>query len=209
MLSVRWGRPRPVPPRYMSKAAKKRLVDEMLKGLEGAGDDQVVLYADEVDIHLNPKIGPCWMPRGVQFEVETPGNNEKRYLFGGLDSKSGDLVWMASCRKNSQAFVEWLELVCDKYRHCRRIHIICDNYIIHKSKKTQAAIARLGRVELHFLPPYSPEYNKIERLWRELHAVVTRNHKHKTMEELMAAVEHFMTTATPYPGSRPSLARAA
>jgi hypothetical protein len=41
-------------------------------------DDEVVPYADEADIHLNPKIGPCGMPRGAQFEVETPGKNVKR-----------------------------------------------------------------------------------------------------------------------------------
>jgi hypothetical protein len=50
-----------------------------------AGDmpeDEVALYGDEVDIHLNPKIGPDWMLPGQQKVVVTPGQNVKRYLAG-------------------------------------------------------------------------------------------------------------------------------
>ena len=41
---------------------------------------------------------------------------------------------------------------------------------------------------LHFLPPYCPEQNKIEREWQNLHANVTRNHKHPNMDELLLHV---------------------
>ena len=44
-----------------------------------------MVYADEVDLHLNPKIGPDWMLPGTQRLVLTPGNNEKRYLAGAYD----------------------------------------------------------------------------------------------------------------------------
>ena len=38
---------------------------------------------------------------------------------------------------------------------------------------------------LHFLPPYSPEHNVIERLWKQMHDHVTRNHRHPTMKDLI------------------------
>lgn len=208
-MGMRCGRPRPVPLRYTSRAKKARRARAAKRFLKNLPRDEVAVFADEVDIHLNPRIGPCWMPRGVQFEVETPGKNEKRFVFGGLDARTGDLVWMASARKNSEAFVEWLELLRQRYRRCRRIHVICDNYIIHKSRRTLTALAKMGNVVMHFLPPYSPEYNPIERLWGELHANVTRNHKRRNMEDLMNDVALFLAAVTPYPGSKPSLARAA
>ncbi len=43
-----------------------------------------VFYEDEVDIHLNPKIGADWQVRGQQKRVVTPGQNEKYYLAGVL-----------------------------------------------------------------------------------------------------------------------------
>ncbi len=48
---------------------------------------QVAVYEDEVDIHLNPKIGLDWMGCGQQKEVLTPGQNVKRYLAGALDTR--------------------------------------------------------------------------------------------------------------------------
>jgi transposase len=208
-LGIRWGRPRPGPLRYTSKAAKSRKVNRIKRVLADLPADEVAVYEDEVDIHLNPKIGPCWMPRGVQFEIETPGKNQKRYVFGGLNTKTGHLVWLCSERKNSAVFIKWLELLRRAYRRYRVIHVVCDNYIIHKSKITLAAVAKMGNIKLHFLPPYSPEHNPIERLWGELHANVTRNHHRKKMNQLMEDVDAFLRKAAPYPGSKPSLARAA
>jgi transposase len=59
----------------------------------------------------------------------------------------------------------------------RVVHIALDNYIIHGSKVSRSAVAAWGgRFVLHFLPPYCPEENKIERVWLDLHANVTWNH---------------------------------
>src|SRR5262245_66185495 len=54
---------------------------------------EVVLYLDEVDIHLNPKIGPVWRPAGKQKYVDTPGCNQKRYLAGAFNPRTGKLTW--------------------------------------------------------------------------------------------------------------------
>lgn len=208
-MGVRWGKPRPVPLRWISRQGKRKKVRAMEREFKNHGKDEAVVYTDEVDIHLNPKIGPCWMPRGRQFEVETPGKNKKRYVIGGLNQKTGKIIWTVSERKNSAAFIEWLRHLRSCYRRYKRIHVVCDNYIIHKSKITQKAVAKMEGIELHFLPPYSPEYNPIERLWGELHANVTRNHRRKAMDELMEDVNAFLNAASPYPGSRPSLSKAA
>lgn len=86
---------------------------------------------------------------------------------------------------------------------------MCDNYIIRKSKITAKALAKYGdRFVLHFLPSHSPEHNPIERLWKDPLACVTRNHDAKSADELLTRVENYLSAASPYPGSRPSLARA-
>jgi transposase len=205
-MGVRWGRPRPGPLCYTTRATKSRKVNKVKRTIENLPSDEVAVYEDEVDVHLNPKIGPCCMPKGIQLEVETPGKNKKRYVFGGLNERTGHLVWITSERKNSGVFIAWLNQLRSVYRRYRVIHVVCDNYIIHKSKKTLRAVEKLGNITLHFLPPYSPEHNPIEKLWKELHANVTRNHKRKTIDRLMHDVEIFLVTATPYPGSEPSLA---
>ena len=51
--------------------------------------EEPVLYSDEVDVHLNPKIGRDWMLRGQQRRIVTPGKNQKFYLAGALDVRTG------------------------------------------------------------------------------------------------------------------------
>jgi transposase len=153
------------------------------------------LYVDEVDIHLNPKIGPDWMRRGRQKRVSTPGCNQKRYLAGARDPKARRLVYVEGARKTSLLFLELLhKLVTKTYPGARRIHIILDNYGIHDSAQVRLAMKSdaAARLELHFLPPYCPDPNRIERIWKDLHDNVTRNHRCASMEELMAEVRRYL-----------------
>ena len=49
-----------------------------------------------------------------------------------------------------------------------------------------------GKVKLHFLPPYCPDHNKIERVWKDLHANVTRNHRCRGINHLMREVRYYL-----------------
>ena len=79
-LGFAWRRPRPmVGPSDPDYAIKLRQIRRLLCRLP---TDEVAVFQDEVDLHLNPKIGACWMLKGQQATVETPGNNIKRHLAG-------------------------------------------------------------------------------------------------------------------------------
>jgi len=149
---------------------------------------------DEVDLHLNPKIGREWMPSGIQKTVLTPGRNRKHYLAGALNARSGRLTFVESDRKDSHLFIDQLwTLVKHDDPAAAHIHLIPDNYSIHSSKRTQLAIDALAdRITLHFLPPYCPQANRIERVWKDLHAQVTRNHTCRTIEQLMENVRAYI-----------------
>src|SRR5262245_2197566 len=57
--------------------------------IENRRPDELILFADELDIDLLPKVGYQWMLRGAQLEVWTPGKNQKHYLAGALDPATG------------------------------------------------------------------------------------------------------------------------
>jgi transposase len=193
-LQIRLGRPKPIVGCPWKKRRRMKRLRELRQLIETMPADEVVLYLDEVDIHLNPKIGPDWMLRGTQKTVLTPGKNQKRYLAGAFNAKTGRLTWVEADRKNSQLFILQLwQLVGRDYPEAKRIHLILDNYRIHSSLQTKAALARLGgRVVLHFLPPYCPDHNRIERVWRDLHDNVTRNHQCRNMKELLTEAYHWL-----------------
>jgi transposase len=194
-LSVRLGRPKPIVNCPWPKARRARRLRAIRRLIEGLGPDEVVVYVDEVDIHLNPKIGPDWMRRGRQKTVLTPGCNEKRYLAGALDPATGKLTWVEGDRKDSLLFLRLLhKLVTQTYRTARRVHLVLDNFGIHDSQQVRLALKseKASKVKLHFLPPYCPDHNRIERAWKDLHDNVTRNHRCAEMEELMVEVRLYL-----------------
>jgi transposase len=195
-LNVRRGTPKPTvrcPWGRRAKAARIRLIRKLVESLP---PDEAAVWEDELDVDLNPRIGPDWMLPGTQRRVVTPGKNVKRYVAGALDAVTDRLVWVSGVRKNSLLFIELLKKLRQVYADKTVIHVILDNYAIHSSRQTQAWLTEHGRrLRLHFLPPYCPDDNRIERrVWRELHANVTRNHDCETIGQLMdEVVYHLMS----------------
>lgn len=170
----------------------------------------MVLFADEVDIDLNPRIGFMWMPRATQVEVPTPGKNRKAYLAGALNITTGHIVAVGGPRKNSLLFIALLRAVSKAYRWAHRIHLLVDQYIIHFSRATKRALRRYGdRIVLHPIPTYSPYLNPIERLWKKLHDRVTRNHRFRTLRQLLLAVREFLYQERPFKTQNPLTMRCA
>ena len=194
-LGVRWGRCRPVVCCPWPAARRKRRLARLRRLVRQPGPREVVVYADEVDLHLNPKIGNDWMLPGTQRLVVTPGKNQKHYLAGAYDPVRQQFVGVDGDRKATWLFLNLLRALWLAYPWARVIHVILDNYVIHKTQLVRDLLQQMGgKIRLHFLPPYCPNENRIERLWQDLHANVTRNHRCRTMQLLLANVLRWLET---------------
>src|SRR5437764_11753599 len=110
-----------------------------------------------------------------------------------MDVRTGEIHWVEATRKDSWLFFAMLHKLTKVYAQAPGIHVILDNYGIHSSKIIAVALSHFAsRVRLHFLPPYSPDENAIERVWQDLHANVTRNHCCLDMVALMAEVRYYL-----------------
>jgi len=198
-LGIRWNRARPT--LCIKDPQKRRKMKAINAALEQADNDHPVFYVDEADVDLNPRIGHAWMPQGKQTTVPTPGKNRKRYLAGALHSQTGQVIWVEDEKKNSFLFIRLLAALRKAYRRAKQIILIVDNYVIHKSGITRCFLSHNRKFKLLFQPVYHPWVNKIERLWKQLHDNVTRNHRFATMKQLMQAVRQFMDRVSPFPGS--------
>jgi len=182
-----YRRPRPtLGPTDEERQAK---LDKLRGVLAGLPKDETAVFQDEVDINTNPKIGSMWMFKGHQATVETPGNNEKRYLSGSIHWRTGQ-VFLTEGRprqgRDTALFLAHLDDLRSHLRRYKKIHVICDNAKCHTSNEVAFYLWKhRGRIDLHFLPSYSPDCNPIERVWWNLHERITRNHRCETMQELL------------------------
>ena len=161
---------------------------------------EVLVFADELDIHLLPKVGAAWMPQGSQEAVMTPGQNEKYYLAGALNLATGKLLHCLGPRKTNALFRDLLTLLERTYpeRQIRRIYVVVDNYKIHKAKAVRQWLATHPRFVLLWLPTYCPRANPIERAFGDVHDKCTRNHKRKRLRDVIGDVERHLHANGPW-----------
>lgn len=181
-------------PQRVERLARIRWVFEQLKLYEA------MVFADELDIHLLPKVGAAWMPHGTQLAVMTPGQNQKHYLAGALDLATGTLRHCLGPRKTNALFRDLLSVLDARYpaEQYVQLYVVVDNYKIHKAKAVEQWLAAHPRFTLLFLPTYCPRANPIERAFGDVHDCCTRNHRCKRLPDLVATVEEHIQLNGPW-----------
>ncbi len=198
-LEYRWRRPRPVPP---EKDAPEQ-VEEKRTRLEDVqrmtGEEACPLFQDETKLETNPKVGFCWMRRGRQRHLKTPGSNRKVWISGAMNFRTGRLHWVSGERRDSELFVKLLDHLRKTYRCHKELHIAADNDGSHLSKRVKEYVEdSKGRVKLHPLPSWSPESNPVELVWWSLHEAVSRNHECAGLDDLVEFAGDYLEERQPF-----------
>jgi transposase len=182
-------------PQRVAKLARIRSVFESLQ----AGT--ALLFADELDISVLPKVGYQWMPKGEQVEGLTPGTNEKRYLAGALDITTGTTQHCVWYRKTTGLFLDLLQQLDTAYpaTSFRRLSVVVDNSKIHKATEVEKWLACHPRFALLFFPTSCPRANPIERAFGDVHDKCTRNHQRQRIWTLVGDVEQHLVVNGPWP----------
>ena len=197
-LGFRWRRPRPVPPEKDSEEQieeKQTRLEDVLQMTEEAGS----FFQDETKLETNPKVGFCWMRKGKQRPLRTPGTNRKVWISGALNFRTGRFHWVSGERRNDELFVRLLDHLRRTYRCHKQLHLATDNDSSHTSKRVRKCVEdSRGRVHLHPLPSWSPESNPVELVWWSLHEAVSRNHECAGLDELVEFAECYLEERQPF-----------
>ena len=202
-LEYRWRRPRVVGPDKDSpeQSAEKR---ERLEGVRKMTEEEVAsFFQDETKLETNPKVGFCWMRKGRQRRLKTPGTNRKVWISGALNFHTGRLHWVSGQRRDGELFVKLLDHLRRIYRCHKQLHLAVDNDASHISKRVKEYVEdSKGRVNLHPLPSWSPESNPVELVWWSLHEAVSRNHQCAGLDDLVEFAGDYLEERQPF---RPKL----
>jgi transposase len=129
------------------------------------------------------------MKKGTQKRIDTPGQQEWCHLFGAYNFLTDEVVAMPAPRKNSDAFVAFLDTLVQELPDDRPSVLVLDNASYHHSAIAEAGFAVF---EEHLMPLFLPAYcsnlNPIERYWQHLKGLACANVLFPSIEALVESV---------------------
>jgi transposase len=162
-----------------------------------------VYLQDEVQVAFHPTLTRVWSRKGRRGQrlVEAPGANAKVYGFGIVDWCAGWFDGFLAPGRTAAAFCAQIRAAVARSRTRGRLAIVvADNLRTHTpagSKLVRQLLEELqGQLYLVYTPPYDPDANRIEWLWRWTRREVTHNHQRGTFDEVQADLRgHFQRLA--------------
>ncbi|WP_166291812.1 IS630 family transposase [Photorhabdus stackebrandtii] len=143
------------------------------------------------------KLAYGWMRKGQKTAVKTTGSRTRLNLMGALNlADIGKTVVREYDRIDSYHIAEFFIALRETYPVSQKVHIILDGAGYHRSELVKDW-AYVMNIELHYLPPYSPNLNPIERLWKVMNEQVRNNRYFASAALFRQAIHRFFTEILP------------
>lgn len=125
-----------------------------------------------------------WGKKGEQPKINCKQRKrERQTVFGSLNYGTGKITINFEDKGNSKTFQKHLKKLIWEYKENPKIYLVLDNVKYHHAKRINRWLEKNKKIELIFLPPYSPELNAIERVWWYMRKKITHNRYLKTLKE--------------------------
>ena len=138
------------------------------------------MFEDEAGFGRINKPKYCWCSKGIRPDVPCHHIREYRYAYGAVEPVTGENFFLVMPWCNTQCMNVFLEKLSEQYPN-DELFLVCDGAAWHKSK----ALAIPPNITLLNIPPYTPEMNPIEQIWRELRTQGFRNEVFQTLEKVV------------------------
>ncbi len=170
--------------------AQEAFIAEHEKLLEEKAPEDPVLHIDATHPTHNSVAGRCWIKKGQSKALLSNSGRHRLNIHGAVDVETQRSVVRFDETINADSVVALFQEIEKGYAKAQNIHIVCDNARYYHSKIVQAYL-ETSRVTVHYLPPYSPNLNLIERYWKYFKTTVQRNRFYPTFSEFKAACRAF------------------
>jgi transposase len=155
-------------------------------------NDVEVLFMDAVHPEHNGMAAYGWIKKGAKRELKTNSGRQRLNLHGAMNAETLQVTVIESETVNADSTINLFEIIEQAYPLSSRIIIILDNAKYHYSKEVKAYLEN-SRIQLAFLPSYSPNLNLIERLWKFFKKKVLYNKYYENLDSFRKACINFFS----------------
>lgn len=136
--------------------------------------DEPLEFCDAVHPTMATKLSYGWIKTGLRKMIKTTASRTRINILGSINLKTMKLTTTSHETINSSAMIILFDKLKEKYPDAPKIHLVLDRGPYNTSEETKTAASVRG-IELHHLPPYSPNLNPIERVWKVMNEYVRNN----------------------------------
>jgi transposase len=190
-LGFVYKKPKHVPGKA-NREAQQDFVKRFRAFMAHKPDDTPLYFTDATHPTHNSTPAYGWIRRGVEKELVANSGRRRLNLHGALNAETHEVISLSADSINAAATVALFERIEQAHPSAESIYVIADNagYYHAEAVKEYLASGR-SRIRLWFLPPYSPNLNLIERLWKFFRKKVLNNRYYATFKEFSEEVLMF------------------
>jgi transposase len=195
-LDFSYKKPKLVPGKLdAQKQEDWRYQYKLLKG--SLKKQEVIYFMDAVHPQYQTRARCGWIRKNQEKTLPTFSGWKRKHIIGAIELDGLKVVSSEKNRVNGEGVIEFLKQLELSEPEKEKIYLICDNAGYHKSKKVKEYLVN-SKIELIFLPPYSPNLNPIERLWKYMHRIVSNNKWYSEFKYFSEAVDRFFANIPKY-----------
>ena len=182
-------------PAVVPGKANQATQEQWIKEYEALKKDlpakETICFIDGVHPTHNTKPAYGWIQKGVRKEIPTNTGRQRLNLSGALDIVSKKVLVQEDVTLNAQSTIAFFKKIEKAYPESVKVHVFCDNARYYKNKEVQKYLEH-SKIQLRFLPPYSPNLNPIERLWKLMNEEILYNKYYEKFTEFKTEVMGFL-----------------
>jgi transposase len=156
---------------------------------------EVILFMDGVHPAYQSQAVGGWILKSEKRYLPTTGKQTRLHFMGALSVENSKVIMEEFKTINTDTILKFLKTIETSYPQASKIYTICDNAAYHKSTIVKDYL-KSSRIELVYLPGYSPNLNPIERLWKLMKQKTTHNKYYEKFSDFTTAVRNFFTADT-------------
>jgi transposase len=195
-LGFVYKKPKHVPSKLDPQAQKEFVaMYEQLK--ENKGKNDPIYFGDAVHPQHNSIPSYGWIRRGVDKELRSNGGRRRVNINGVLNIESLEIATDFAKTIDAHSTLRLLRRLEKKHPEADVVHVILDNAAYNKSKWLGEKLEG-SKIELHYLPDYSPNLNVIERLWKFFKKKILYNKYYEKFDDFVAVCKGFFRNRKKY-----------
>lgn len=150
------------------------------------------MFQDEAGFGRINRPKYCWCKKGIRPTTPCHHIREYRYTYGAVEPLTGDSTFLIMPYCNTYCMNIFLEELSNTYPD-DVIILVCDGAAWHKSKM----LKEFKNIKIIFIPPYTPEMNPIEQIWKEIRKCGFKNEIFSTLEKVVDRLSDTINNLSP------------